>query len=144
MEPVLAKMRSKPALSLRRLLLLVILFALPLAACNSGDECETCSSDDDCQTGFVCSTFSDGSMRCGTGSPPGLPDGMQKTRVTQPVACHRSRTYEAVSAAKGLGGRGPGEDPVSLRSWRARRRGARRATATLRAEDADTTSVTEH
>jgi hypothetical protein len=41
MEPVLAKMRSKPALSLRRLLLLVILFALPLAACNSGDECET-------------------------------------------------------------------------------------------------------
>lgn len=67
MEPVLAKMRSTGRSSLGRLLLLMILLVLPLAACNSGDECDTCSSDDDCQTGFVCSTFSDGSMRCGTG-----------------------------------------------------------------------------
>jgi hypothetical protein len=67
MEPVLAKIRSSHASSLHRLLLLTILLALPLAGCNSGDECETCTSDDDCQTGFVCSTFSDGSQRCGTG-----------------------------------------------------------------------------
>jgi hypothetical protein len=51
---------------LARLLILVLL-AVPLVACNSGDECETCTSDDDCQTGFVCSTFSDGSQRCGSG-----------------------------------------------------------------------------
>jgi hypothetical protein len=67
MEAVLAIMRSGRASSLRRRILLTILLALPLAGCNSGDECDTCSSDDDCQTGFVCSTFSDGSMRCGTG-----------------------------------------------------------------------------
>ena len=67
MEPVLARFRSTYTSSLGRFLLLMVLLALPLAACNSGDECDTCSSDDDCQTGFVCSTFSDGSMRCGTG-----------------------------------------------------------------------------
>jgi len=50
-----------------RLLATLVLLALPVAGCNSGDECETCTSDDDCQTGFVCSTFSDGSQRCGSG-----------------------------------------------------------------------------
>ncbi len=48
-------------------LLLLLLLALPLVGCTSGDECDTCTSDDDCQTGFVCSTFSDGSQRCGSG-----------------------------------------------------------------------------
>jgi hypothetical protein len=64
---VLVRIRSVSSSSLRWLLVLTLLLALPLAACNSGDECDTCSSDDDCQTGFVCSTFSDGSTRCGTG-----------------------------------------------------------------------------
>ena len=50
-----------------RLLATLVLLALPVVGCNSGDECETCTSDDDCQTGFVCSTFSDGSQRCGSG-----------------------------------------------------------------------------
>jgi hypothetical protein len=67
MRAVLAKIRPGRASSLARLLALTVFLALPLAACDSGDECDTCSSDDDCQTGFVCSTFSDGSMRCGTG-----------------------------------------------------------------------------
>jgi hypothetical protein len=49
------------------LVAICVLLALPLAGCNSGDECDTCTSDDDCQTGFVCSTFSDGSQRCGSG-----------------------------------------------------------------------------
>ena len=48
-------------------LLFLVLLALPLAGCSNGDECDTCTSDDDCQTGFVCSTFSDGSQRCGSG-----------------------------------------------------------------------------
>lgn len=48
-------------------LLLVALLALPVAACNSGDECQTCSSDSDCEAGFVCSTFSDDSQRCASG-----------------------------------------------------------------------------
>ena len=30
-------------------------------------ECDTCSTDEDCEAGFVCSTFSDGSQRCGSG-----------------------------------------------------------------------------
>jgi len=67
MKPVLAKIRPGHPSSLHRLLVLTILLALPLAGCNNGDECDTCTSDDDCQTGFVCSTFSDGSQRCGTG-----------------------------------------------------------------------------
>jgi hypothetical protein len=50
-----------------RLLLAVSLLAAPLAACNTGDECATCTSDDDCEMGFVCSTFSDDSQRCGSG-----------------------------------------------------------------------------
>jgi len=46
---------------------LVILTCLPLLACSSGDECGECSTDQDCNAGFVCSTFSDGSRRCGSG-----------------------------------------------------------------------------
>jgi hypothetical protein len=42
--------------------------SFPLAACSDGDECQTCSQDTDCKAGFVCSTFSDGSQRCGTGT----------------------------------------------------------------------------
>ena len=50
-----------------RLLALLSVLVLPVLGCNSGDECDTCSSDDDCEAGFVCSTFSDGSQRCGSG-----------------------------------------------------------------------------
>jgi len=47
---------------------LLLLLTLPLGSCgSSGDECDTCSSDDDCKSGLVCSKFSDGSQRCGTG-----------------------------------------------------------------------------
>jgi hypothetical protein len=47
---------------------LLVLLALPLAGCgSSGDECDTCSSDDDCTSGLVCSKFSDGSQRCASG-----------------------------------------------------------------------------
>lgn len=52
-----------------RLLAILGLLALPGLSCNSGDECDTCSADEDCQAGFVCSTFSDGSQRCGGGVP---------------------------------------------------------------------------
>jgi len=50
-----------------RLLATLGLLALPIVGCNSGDECDTCSGDEDCEAGFVCSTFSDGSQRCGSG-----------------------------------------------------------------------------
>jgi hypothetical protein len=47
---------------------LLVLLTLPLGSCgSSGDECDKCSSDDDCKSGLVCSKFSDGSQRCGTG-----------------------------------------------------------------------------
>jgi hypothetical protein len=47
---------------------LLLLLALPFAGCGStGDECDSCSSDDYCKAGLVCSTFDDGSKRCGTG-----------------------------------------------------------------------------
>jgi hypothetical protein len=47
---------------------LLVLLTLPLGSCgSSGDECAKCSSDDDCTSGLVCSKFSDGSQRCGTG-----------------------------------------------------------------------------
>jgi hypothetical protein len=49
-------------------LALLVLLALPFASCGStGEECDPCSGDDDCKSGLVCSTFSDGSKRCGTG-----------------------------------------------------------------------------
>lgn len=49
-------------------LFLPVLVAIALSSCSDGDECKTCSQDSDCKTGFVCSTFSDGSKRCGTGT----------------------------------------------------------------------------
>jgi len=48
-------------------LVLVALCAFPLLSCSNGSECDSCSSDDDCKQGFVCSEFSDGSKRCGSG-----------------------------------------------------------------------------
>jgi hypothetical protein len=48
--------------------LLSVLLALPLLGCSDGDECDTCAEDTDCKAGFVCSTFNDGSRRCGTGT----------------------------------------------------------------------------
>jgi hypothetical protein len=52
----------------RYAMLALVLLALPAASCRtSGDECDTCSSDSDCQSGLICSTFSDGSKRCGSG-----------------------------------------------------------------------------
>ena len=56
---------AAPGRALRLLLLAVLV--VPLGACSSGEECDTCTSDDDCATGTVCATFSDGSMRCGSG-----------------------------------------------------------------------------
>ena len=48
---------------------LLLLLALPFAGCGStGEECDACSSDDDCKAGLVCSTFSDGTKRCGSGT----------------------------------------------------------------------------
>ena len=49
-------------------LLLVALLSVFVAACTKGDECDRCSQDTDCKGGFVCTTFSDGSTRCGTGT----------------------------------------------------------------------------
>jgi hypothetical protein len=49
-------------------LALLLRLALPFAGCgSSGEECDTCTSDDNCKSGLVCSTFDDGSRRCGTG-----------------------------------------------------------------------------
>jgi len=48
--------------------LILLALALGLGACTSKEECETCSSDDDCTAGLVCSTFDDGSRRCGQGT----------------------------------------------------------------------------
>jgi len=49
---------------------MTLLVLAALAACtNQGQECDTCTQDSDCKGGFVCSTFSDGSRRCGTGNP---------------------------------------------------------------------------
>jgi hypothetical protein len=50
-------------------LLLALVLALPLGSCgSSGEQCDRCSSDEDCNAGLVCSTFDDGSRRCGTGT----------------------------------------------------------------------------
>ena len=47
---------------------LLLALALPLGSCgSSGEECDTCSSDDGCSGGLVCSSFSDGSRRCASG-----------------------------------------------------------------------------
>lgn len=45
-----------------------LLLLLSLAGCSNKQECEACSSDDDCAAGLVCSSFDDGSRRCGTGT----------------------------------------------------------------------------
>jgi hypothetical protein len=49
-------------------LALLILTCLPLLGCHNGGECDKCSTDQDCKAGLVCSNFSDGSRRCGTGT----------------------------------------------------------------------------
>lgn len=52
----------------RNLLLLLLLLTLPMSSCRStGEECDACSSDGDCKAGLACSTFTDGSKRCGSG-----------------------------------------------------------------------------
>ena len=52
----------------RWLLFALVLLALPASSCKTtGDECDSCSSDGDCKSGLTCSTFSDGSKRCGSG-----------------------------------------------------------------------------
>jgi len=51
----------------RRALGCLILLVLPWLGCAKGNECDRCSSDTDCKQGFVCTSFSDGSKRCGTG-----------------------------------------------------------------------------
>ena len=67
MGPVIGTQRDpSPSPRLGRLVLALVL-ALPLAGCSDGDECDTCTTDADCQADFVCSTFSDGSQRCGSG-----------------------------------------------------------------------------
>ena len=46
----------------------LVLLALPIGSCgSSGQECDRCTSDTDCTSGLVCSSFSDGSHRCGSG-----------------------------------------------------------------------------
>ena len=51
----------------RRAILILLLAALPVLGCTSGDECDVCDADADCKEGFTCTTFSDGSKRCGSG-----------------------------------------------------------------------------
>jgi hypothetical protein len=51
----------------RNALLLLVLLVLPWLGCTNGQECDVCSSDQDCKSGLVCSTFGDGSKRCGGG-----------------------------------------------------------------------------
>jgi hypothetical protein len=50
-----------------RFMLMLVLAALPVIGCTSGDECDRCESDSDCKDGFFCTEFSDGSRRCGSG-----------------------------------------------------------------------------
>ena len=52
-----------------RALGLLLALALPMSSCGTeGEECDRCTSDADCTGGLVCSSFSDGSQRCGTGT----------------------------------------------------------------------------
>jgi hypothetical protein len=67
MESVTGTVRSLWATRSRWVLILLLFVALPVVGCNSGEECDTCSTDEDCEAGLVCSRFSDGSMRCGSG-----------------------------------------------------------------------------
>jgi hypothetical protein len=46
----------------------LVLSSLACAACGKGRECDACRDDGDCRAGFVCSTFSDGVRRCGSGT----------------------------------------------------------------------------
>lgn len=50
-------------------LLAVVLFLMPIVSCTRGDACDLCESDEDCQdeAAPVCTDFSDGSRRCGSG-----------------------------------------------------------------------------
>ena len=45
----------------------LLLAAFAVLGCAKGDECDTCAGDEDCRDGFVCTSFSDGSRRCGSG-----------------------------------------------------------------------------
>jgi hypothetical protein len=52
----------------RYLLFILTLLTVPASSCrSSGGECDSCLSDSDCKSGLVCSSFSDGSKRCGSG-----------------------------------------------------------------------------
>jgi hypothetical protein len=58
--------RSRQGPAMRFLASAVLLLAV--AACAAKEECEACSSDDDCAARLVCSSFDDGTRRCGTGT----------------------------------------------------------------------------
>jgi hypothetical protein len=50
----------------RWLVFVILVLAPVMTGCTK--ECDKCSSDSDCSDGLVCSTFNDGSKRCGTGT----------------------------------------------------------------------------
>ena len=52
-----------------RWLLAAVLVLLPIASCTRGQLCDRCESDEDCtdESAPVCTDFSDGSRRCGSG-----------------------------------------------------------------------------
>jgi len=50
------------------LALIAALLIGALSSCASTEECGTCSGDADCRAGFLCSTFSDGTRRCASGT----------------------------------------------------------------------------
>ena len=52
-----------------RWLIAVVLALMPMVSCTRGDGCDLCETDDDCQdeAAPVCTVFSDGSQRCGSG-----------------------------------------------------------------------------
>ncbi len=64
----------------RRLLVLLFLLALPLAACSHGGECDTCSADSDCNSGLYCRPFTDeNGVQAGTRCSSGV--GATRCRV---------------------------------------------------------------